>query len=127
MAELTGTLAFNPERMRAAAAESFAVATEIADYLVEKGVSFRDAHRVTGQLVRKCIDEKKMLDELELEELTTFAKQFDEGYFEVVRLEAAIERKASYGGTASAMVKAQLGGAKSRLDGMQQTISELES
>jgi argininosuccinate lyase len=127
MAEMVATLEFDGERMRAAAEESFAVATEVADYLVEKGVSFRDAHRITGQIVHKCIDDNKRLGELELEELRQFAEQFEDDYFAVVKLEAAIERKASYGGTATDKVKAQLGGAQSRLDGMQQTISELES
>ncbi|RJQ48041.1 MAG: argininosuccinate lyase [Gaiellales bacterium] len=126
MAEMVGTLSFDPGRMRAAAEESFTVATEVADYLVGRGESFRDAHRIVGQLVRKCIDEGRRLDELGLDELSGFSERFDEGYHEAVRLESAIERKASYGGTATASVRAQLKGAASRLEGMRQTLDELD-
>ena len=64
MAEMIATLSVDPERMRDAAEESFALATDVADYLVGKGMPFRDAHRVVGELVRKCIDEGKMLGDL---------------------------------------------------------------
>ena len=126
MGELVATLAFDAGRMREAAEESFTVATEVADYLVERGEAFRDAHRIVGELVRRCEVEKRRLDDLTLAELAAFSASFDDRYYEVVKLEAAIERKSSYGGTATINVKAQLGGAASRLEGMQQTIDELD-
>lgn len=126
MAEMVRTLSFDAGRIRLAAEQSFTVATEVADYLVGKGESFRDAHRIVGQLVRKCIDEGRRLDELTLEELSALSGSFDEAYYDTVGLEDAIERKASYGGTATAGVKAQLGAAASRLEGMRQTLAELD-
>jgi argininosuccinate lyase len=126
MAEMIATLSVNAGRMAAAAGDSFALATDVADYLTGKGVAFRDAHRIVGGLVRRCIDTGKKLDDLTLEELRAAAPEFDEGYFQVVDLQAAIERKDSYGGTSTRQVAAQLAGAERRLDGMRQTVAELE-
>ncbi|MHB8968270.1 MAG: argininosuccinate lyase [Thermoleophilia bacterium] len=127
MAEMVAALEFDPERMRDAAEESFAVATEVADYLVERGAAFRDAHRVVGHLVRKCIDEGKRLDDLSLEELSEHSDRFDEAYYDTVKLEAAIERKASYGGTATGNVRSQLADAARRLEGMELTLGGLDA
>ena len=125
MAEMIATLTVNGERMRAAAEESFLLATDVADYLVDKGLAFRDAHRITGELVRKCIDENKKLGRLSLNELRSAAPEFDESFYQVIDLEAAIERKDSYGGTSPRQVAAQLAGARRRLDAMKQTLAEL--
>lgn len=126
MAEMVATMVFDARRMRSAAEESFTLATEVADYLAARGEPFRDAHRIVGQLVRKCIDEGKRLGELTREELAGFSPAFDDGYYDAVGLEAAIERKQSYGGTATGRVKSQLGGATKRLAGMRQTLSDLD-
>ncbi len=126
MAEMIATITVNAGRMRAAAEESFALATDVADYLVGKGLPFRDAHRLVGQLVRRCIDENRKLGDLTLEELKAASPEFDDSYFRVVDLQAAVERKDSYGGTSPHQVAAQLSGAERRLDGMKQTVAELE-
>ena len=125
MAEMTAGLAFDPARMRAAAEDSFALATDVADYLVDKGVPFRDAHRITGRLVRLCLDEGKLLKDVTLEELRALAPEFDEGYAEAVDLDAALKRKASYGSTAPVRVEEQLAAAAERLHGMQENLGEL--
>ena len=124
-AEMTATLAFDSPRMRRAAEASFAVATDAADYLVGKGVSFREAHRVVGRLVRKCIDEGKLLGDLELPELKAESPAFDVGFYQVVDLESAVARKQSYGGTAPEQVAAQLKFAAERLKAMQETVESL--
>jgi argininosuccinate lyase len=124
MAEMLATVRFDHERMRRAAAESFSLATDIADYLVEKGAAFRDAHRITGELVRYCIDRDMKLEELSLEELKERSELFDEGFAGVVDLDAALARKASYGGTAPEEVRAQLESAAGRLEGMRQAAAE---
>jgi len=126
MAEMIKTLTVNSGNMREATEAGFAVATDIADYLVGKGMPFRAAHRIVGQLVKKCIQESKHLDDVTLDELKAEAPEFDEAYFEVVDLQGAVERKDSYGGTSPHQVSAQLAGADRRLDGMRQTVAELE-
>lgn len=126
MAEMVATLDFNQSRMWRAAEESFALATDVADYLVNKGMPFRDAHRVVGQLVRKCIDERRTLAAVTLEELKVLAAEFDEDYYQAVDLQAAIERKNSLGGTNPDRVAAQLESAGQRLKSMQQAAQDLE-
>jgi argininosuccinate lyase len=125
MAEMTAGLVFDAGRMRAAAEESFALATDVADYLVGKEVSFRDAHRIVGQLVRQCLDQGKLLKDLTPDELSAIAPEFDEGFPQVVDLDAAIQRKASYGGTAPSHVLDQLSVAVERLYGMRENLGEL--
>lgn len=126
MAEIISTIKFDARRMRIASEQGFALATDVADYLVDKGLSFRDAHRIVGRLVRKCIDENKLLKDLTIEELKGLSPQFDEGFYDVVDLEASLKRKQSYGGTAPERVLAQLGGAGERLKGMQETVQEMQ-
>jgi len=126
MAEMIATLQVNADRMREAAGESFTLATDVADYMVGKGMPFRDAHRLVGQLVRKCMDEDKKLADLTLEELNAAAPEFDDTFYQVVDLQAAIDRKDSYGGTATRQVSGQLESAATRLAGMEQSLSELE-
>ncbi|MDO8722793.1 MAG: argininosuccinate lyase, partial [Syntrophales bacterium] len=126
MAEMIATLQVNTDRMREAAEGSFTLATDVADYLVGKGMPFRDAHRVVGELVRKCIDEDKKLGDLTLEELSAASPEFDDAYYQVVDLQTAIDRKDSYGGTATRQVSQQLESAATRLAGMEQSLSELE-
>lgn len=125
MAEMIATLDFDQARMWQAAENSMALATDVADYLVGKGMPFRDAHRVVGELVRKCIDEKRTLAAMTLEDLTSLAAEFDESYHEVVDLEKAVERKNSYGGTSPDQVAAQLTEAGERLEEMRQAAQEL--
>ncbi len=126
MAEMIATLSVKKERMLAAASESFALATDVADYLVGKGLPFREAHKIVGGLVRSCIDGKKGLSDLSLEELQRAAPEFDESCFEAIDIEAAVVRKDSYGGTSPRQVATQLAGAERRLEGFQQTVNELE-
>jgi len=126
MAEMIATMTVNSDNMNAAAEGGFMLATDAADYLVGRGVAFRDAHRIVGELVRHCIDQNKNLGDLGLEELREYSAVFDEGYYQAVDLRSAVKRKDSYGGTAPRQVKAQLAGARRRLDGMRQTAAELE-
>lgn len=126
MSEMISTLDFKAARMRAAAEDSFAAATEAADYLVAKGLPFRDAHRVVGQAVRMCIDSGRKLKDMTLEELKELSPEFDDAYFDVVDIETAVARKVSYGGTAPAQVDAQLESAAQRLNDMKLAQKELE-
>jgi len=86
----------------------FLTATDMADYLVLKGVSFREAHEVTGKIVAYCLDNGKTLDKLSLKELRKISKRFDEDVSEHIALKNSVDRKNIYGGTAKKQVKAQI-------------------
>ena len=82
-----------PENMRKAAAGGFINATDCADYLVSKGLPFRDAYKATGELVALCIRENKTLETLSLEEYQGVCDLFDEGVYDAIRLENCVRRR----------------------------------
>ncbi len=96
------------DRMRAAASGGFTNATDLADYLVRKGLPFRDAHGVAAKAVRRCIERGIGLSDLGIQELKEFSPAFDEDVREAISLEACLGRRASAGGTAPSSVLAQL-------------------
>ena len=89
-------------------ANGFLTATDMADYLVLKGVPFREAHEITGKTVAYCLDEKKTLSELSLVELRKISKRFEKDVTEHIALKNSVDRKNVYGGTAKKQVKAQI-------------------
>jgi argininosuccinate lyase len=105
LAKLLPAITFKKERMAAMASEGFTLATDLADYLVRKGVAFRKSHHVVGQLVHFCIENSKQLQECSLEELKSFHKSFDSDVFPLLNLMSAIDRRVSLGGTASSRVQ----------------------
>ena len=109
------TARFDADRMRAALEHGFVDATEVADWLAAHGVPFREAHHVTGRLVKRCVDAKKTLPELTLEELREEHEAFDETLFAALDPETAIERRALYGGPARARVAEQIEALAARL------------
>ena len=86
------------EVMYAAARKGFATATDLADYLVRKGVAFRDAHEVVGRAVRRCIEQNKDLPDLSLDELRSFSPVIDPDVFEVLSLEGSVAARNHPGG-----------------------------
>jgi argininosuccinate lyase len=98
-------LRINGARMRAAALAGFTLATELADYLVTKGVPFRAAHAAVGAVVRACIERGVTLDQLSVAELKRFSPAFDRDVGRWLTLEAAVERRRAPGGTASRNVR----------------------
>lgn len=107
-AELIRGLTMNRPAMAQAAGSGFLLATELADYLVTKGVPFREAHETVGRLVRACLDGKQSLRDLTLSDLRAFSEDFDKDALDVVTVEGAIERKAQIGGTARKRVEARI-------------------
>ena len=95
------------ENMRKAAANGFINATDCADYLVKKGLPFRDAYKATGTLVAICIEKKTTLEELPIEEYKKICEVFDEGVYEAISLENCVNGRKVIGGPASENVKAQ--------------------
>ncbi len=86
----------------------FLTATDMADYLVLKGVPFREAHEITGKTVAYCLDEGKTLGKLSLVELRKISGKFGEDVSQHIALENSVDRKNVYGGTATKQVKAQI-------------------
>nr|WP_027882237.1 argininosuccinate lyase [Meiothermus rufus] len=117
LAAMLPGLVWHPEAMRQAAASGFALATELADYLAERGLPFREAHHVVGRLVRYCLEERKELHQLSLAELQSFHPLFAEDALALTHLESAIHRRRSYGGTAPEAVREAIKTAKAELEG----------
>ncbi len=105
LAPLVQGLRVDAERMRRATEEGFLNATDAADYLVSKGLPFRQAHEVVGKIVRYCLDHHKQLDQLSLEELLRYSSLFDEGFYHYIALEPSLRRRGNVGGTAPERVR----------------------
>lgn len=103
------------ENMRAAAAKGFINATDCADYLVKKGLPFRDAYKITGTLVGICVDTGRTLETLPLAEYKALCDTFEEDVFEAIKLETCAMTRSALGGPARESVKAQISWAKERL------------
>jgi argininosuccinate lyase len=94
------TMTVLKDNMRAAAAKGFINATDCADYLVKKGLPFRDAYKATGTLVAKCIEKGETLETLPLDEYKAICDTFDEGVYEAINLDVCVSQRKSAGGPA---------------------------
>jgi argininosuccinate lyase len=106
----------NKERMAAMAGHNFTLATDLADYLVTRGVPFRKAHHVVGQVVNYCIRNGKELSDCSLEEFRNFHKAFDDDVFPYLDISNVIDRRRSIGGTATSRVKEAIARARADLE-----------
>ncbi len=104
---LIGTLQLHPSRMAAAITPDM-LSTDLADYLVGKGLPFREAHAVAGKVVRVADEKQVALDQVPLEELRELDGRFERDVVEVFDVDAALERRSSLGGTAPSAVRDQL-------------------
>jgi len=105
---MLASLTFRVDRMRRAAGEDFATATDLADYLVRKGLPFRQAHALVGRIVRHALDESKTLEDLTLAELRRFSPLIDGDVKDAITVEASLRARAVTGGTAPAAVRRAL-------------------
>ncbi len=96
------------ERMREQAAKGFSLATDVADYLAKKGVPFRKAHRIVGELVAYCLDRGKDLSQLTLEEFKKFSDKFEKDVLDLMSLEGSVESRRVVGGTSPKRVKEEI-------------------
>lgn len=115
LASMLPHIKVNRERLLEAARQGHATATDLADYLVQKGVPFRDAHEVVGKTVNYAIAQDKRLDELGLQELQKFSPSIGEDVFGFLSVEGSLAAKNTYGGTAPPQVALQLERARQRL------------
>ena len=97
-----------PEVMRKAVAEDFSNATDLADYLVKKGMPFRQAHAVSGKAVHHCIEESKWLSDMSMTEFKELSNLFEEDIYDAISPETCVKNRNSYGGTSYSQVEMQL-------------------
>ena len=115
--DLVGGIRVKAERMRQAAAEGFSTATDLADYLVKKGLPFRDAHEAVAHAVRRAADAGKDLSELSLEQLRAFSPLVGDDVYAVLTPEGSVAARNHIGGTAPEQVRAAVARARARLAG----------
>lgn len=121
---MLATMTFRTERMQNESQRGFSNATDLADYLVRRGMSFRNAHHVVGHLVNTCLTQGKALEDLTLSELDQAAalvgeegfRGVEESVYEALRLLTVVERRETYGGTAPRRVTEALARAKEYLE-----------
>lgn len=123
-APMIATMKVNKEQMREAVNKDFSNATDIADFLANKGLPFRQAHEVIGKTVLYCIQHNKYLLDLSLEEFQQFSPLFDESIYEVLQPETVVNARNVYGGTATGQVKAAIGRAEEKLQATGQWVQE---
>ena len=115
MTGMIRTMTVNADAMRKGAHGGFMAATDLADYLVGKGMPFRDAHAVVGKLVLECEKQGKTLQELSVDELKQADPLFDAGALDAVDIDKIVARRITAGGTGHDAVKVQLDQARERL------------
>ena len=108
MRELVRQIKVKKDRMLAAAQDGFMNATDLADYLVGRGRSFRSAHALVGKVVRFCLEDHRRIEELTLRELKRFSPKIDKDVYRYLTAEAAVQRRRAIGGTALANVRRRL-------------------
>lgn len=107
-AEMMRGVSVKPENMRAAVLQGFATATDLADYLVKKGLPFRDSHEVVARAVRLAEEQQRELSELPLDILQSFSGLIEEDVYQVLSPEGSLHARNHIGGTAPAQVRAQV-------------------
>ena len=105
MSKIIETMQINKEKMETSTKSDFSTATELADYLVKKGLAFREAHKLVGNIVLYCLENKKYLEDLTTAELKSFHKYFNEKTLEILKPQSAVEAKDSFGGTSLKRIK----------------------
>jgi len=117
-AGMVSTLTVNTDRTRAAADSPYILATDVADYLVGKGMPFREAHQIVGSLVKCAVDKGKSLTDLDIDEYQKFSDLFEKDICDI-SVEKSIAARNVQGGTAPEQVEAALKAARERLNGRQ--------
>ncbi len=115
MAGMVPTLGFSAERMRVAAESGFLLATELADYLAEKGVPFREAHGIVNELVESALADGKELGDLKLDDYKRASEQFEQDVLDIT-VETAVAKRDTIGGTAPNRVREAIAAARARLN-----------
>ena len=115
-ADMASGITVKPDNMRSAALQGYATATDLADYLVKKGLPFRDAHEAVAHAVRACDDAGCDLSEMSLEQLRAFSPLVGDDVFAVLTLEGSVAARDHVGGTAPRQVRAAIARVRKQLD-----------
>ena len=115
LAPMLRTATFHPANMKKAAAAGFINATDCADYLVGKGIPFRDAYGITGALVRTCVDKGITLEDLSIDDYKAVNPVFDEGIYDAIDLLNCVNRRSLAGGPAPEAVKVQIANVEKKI------------
>jgi argininosuccinate lyase len=115
-ADMVPHLTAKKDNMYKAAKQGFATATDLADYLVRKGMAFRDAHEVVGLAVRLGVDSNRDLSEISLEELQQFSPEITADVFDILKLEGSVAARKHIGGTAPDTVRKAIASARLELN-----------
>ena len=118
MIPMTDGMKILPENMRRAAGSGFINATDMADYLVKKGMPFRTAYKLTGQLVAECITKGLTLETCPMEMYQAASELFEEDIYDAINIENCVEKRISRGGTGTASVREQIAWVKTQLNGL---------
>jgi argininosuccinate lyase len=114
-ADMIPALKIDRERLHEAAAAGFSTATDLADYLVRKGVAFRDAHEIVGKTVRHGIESGQELADMSLDDLRRFSSAIEADVLEILTPEGSIAARNHLGGTAPEQVRAAIARARKRM------------
>ena len=112
---MLATMRVLEKNMRTAAAKGFINATDCADYLVTKGLPFRTAYKITGEIVGCCVENEKTLETMTLEEYRQFSELFGEDLFAAIDMDACVAKRTSAGGASPAAVDREIAWARKRL------------
>ena len=118
MTEIINTIKIDEDKMRKALDEGFVNATDLADYLVEKGMKFRDAYNMTANIVNFCIKKNTTLDKLSIEEYKKFLDVIEEDIYDEINVRRCIEKRISYGSTSFENIKTQIKNIQKELNKM---------
>ena len=105
---MLATMTVNRDKMLQAAQEGFINATDLADYLVKKGIPFRNAYKIAGRLVNRCMEKGLVLETLPLEDYREECEAFDESLYQAIDLKTCMEKRTSEGGTSASSVEKQI-------------------
>lgn len=106
--QMLSTIRFRKGRMEESAKEGYTNATDVADYLVKKGMAFRDAHKVVGELVLLCLEEEKRLEELPFSIYQRYSSFFEEDIYDAISLEVCVNRRQTTGGPSRSQMAASI-------------------
>lgn len=121
---MLATCTFKEERMREASHEGYMAATDLADYLVGKGLPFRQAHAVVGRIVGDCVREGVTLQQLSTDELRSYSELFDDDAHEALDIDSIVRRRTTFGGTGHEVVRTQLKLATEALEADEAALGE---
>ena len=121
---MLATCTFKEERMREASHEGYMAATDLADYLVGKGLPFRQAHAVVGRIVGDCVREGVTLQQLSTDELRSYSELFDDDAHEALDIDSIVRRRTTFAGTGHEAVRAQLKLATEALEADEAALGE---